>query len=78
MASPVSGCRRMTELILGLLATVTFGVLVVMLIATCTGHRSRRDRAIRTSSLLSELVWGAIPWVIFIAAATPSVISIIR
>ena len=78
MASPVSGCSCMTELILGLLATVTFGVMVVMLIAACTSHKLRRDNAVRTSSLLSELVWSAIPWLIFIAAATPSVISIIR
>jgi len=68
----------MTEAILGLLATVAFAVLVVMLVAACTSHRSRRDAAVRAISLLWELVWSAIPWVIMIAAAAPSVVSIMR
>jgi heme/copper-type cytochrome/quinol oxidase subunit 2 len=68
----------MTVMMLGLFMTVAFGVLVVMLVVTCVSHRSRRHTATGTSSLLSELIWSAIPWLILISAATPSVISIMR
>jgi heme/copper-type cytochrome/quinol oxidase subunit 2 len=68
----------MTAVILGLFTTVAFAVLVVMLVMICVSHRSRRHTATCASSLLSELIWSAIPWLILIAAATPSVISIMR
>lgn len=68
----------MTAMILGLFTTVVFGVLVVMLVTICVSHRSRRDTAAFTSSLLGELIWSAIPWLILIGAATPSVLSIMR
>jgi heme/copper-type cytochrome/quinol oxidase subunit 2 len=65
-------------MILGLFATVAFGVLVVMLVTTCVSHRSRRDGSTYASSLLGELLWSVIPWLIVVAAVTPSVISIMR
>jgi heme/copper-type cytochrome/quinol oxidase subunit 2 len=68
----------MSAVILGLFATVAFGVLVVMLVVTCASHRLRRHTATCTSSLLSELTWSVIPWLILIAAATPALISIMR
>jgi heme/copper-type cytochrome/quinol oxidase subunit 2 len=68
----------MTALFLGLFTTVALGVLVVMLVTTCASHRSRRHSETRTASLLSELLWSAVPWLILIAAATPSVLSIMR
>ena len=66
----------MTAMILGLFTTVVFGVLVVMLVTICVSHRSRRNTTARTSSLLGELIWGTIPWLIVIAAVVPAVISI--
>jgi heme/copper-type cytochrome/quinol oxidase subunit 2 len=68
----------MTAMFLGVFTTVALGVLVVMLVTTCTSYKSRRNCATRTASLLSELLWSAIPWLILIAAATPSVLSIMR
>jgi heme/copper-type cytochrome/quinol oxidase subunit 2 len=68
----------MTAMILSLFTTVVFGVLVVMLVMICVSHRSRRDTAAFTSSHLGELIWSAIPWLILIGAATPSVLSIMR
>jgi heme/copper-type cytochrome/quinol oxidase subunit 2 len=68
----------MTAMFLGVFTTVALGVLVVMLVTACTSHKSRRNSATRTASLLSELLWSAIPWLILIAAATPSVLSIMR
>jgi heme/copper-type cytochrome/quinol oxidase subunit 2 len=68
----------MTAVILGLFTTVALGVLVVMLATTCASHRSRRHQAASTSSLLFELLWSVIPWLIGIAAVTPSVLSIMR
>ena len=68
----------MTAMILGLFTTVVFGVLVVMLVTICVSHRSRRNSAACTSSLLGELIWSAIPWLILVAAATPSAVVIMR
>lgn len=68
----------MTAVILGLFTTVALGVLVVMLVTTCVSHRSRRQATATASSLLFELIWSVIPWLIVVAAATPSVISIMR
>lgn len=68
----------MTAMILGLFATVAFGVLVVMLVTTCVSHRSRRDASAYASSLLGELLWSAVPWLIVVAASTPAVLSIMR
>lgn len=68
----------MTAVILGLFMTVAVGVLVVMLVTTCVSHRSRRQAAASASSLVFELIWSVIPWLIGVAAVTPSVLSIMR
>jgi heme/copper-type cytochrome/quinol oxidase subunit 2 len=68
----------MTAMILGVFTTVAFGVLVVMLVTTCVSHRSRRNPATCTSSLLTELIWSTIPWLILVAAVTPSAVVILR
>ena len=63
---------------LGLLTTVAAGVLVVMLASAWLSHRARRQLAAHASSLLTELIWSVVPWLILLAAALPAAIVIMR
>ena len=65
-------------LILGLLTTVAVGLFVVMLLSVFMSYRSRRRAKIPVGSLVLELIWGVIPWVILVGAVTPAVVGIIR
>jgi heme/copper-type cytochrome/quinol oxidase subunit 2 len=65
-------------LILGLLTTVAVGLFVVMLLTVFMSHRSRRRARIPVGSLVLELIWSVIPWLILLGAVTPAAIGIMR
>jgi heme/copper-type cytochrome/quinol oxidase subunit 2 len=61
-----------------MLTTVALGLFVVMLLTVLRSHRSRRQARIPVGSLVLELVWSVIPWLILIGAVTPAAIGILR
>jgi heme/copper-type cytochrome/quinol oxidase subunit 2 len=67
-----------SPLILGLLTTVVIGLFVVMLLTVLMSHRSRRRARAPVGSLVRELIWSVIPWLILVGAVTPAVIGIMR
>jgi heme/copper-type cytochrome/quinol oxidase subunit 2 len=68
----------MSPVILGLLATVAAVLLVVMLVSTCMTHRLRRQANAPAGSLVVELIWNVIPWLILVAAVMPAADVILR
>lgn len=65
-------------LIVELLMVVAFGLFVVMSLMVCVSHRSRRRTKSFTGSLVMELIWSVIPWLILVGAITPAVMGIMR
>jgi heme/copper-type cytochrome/quinol oxidase subunit 2 len=68
----------MTTVILGLFMFVAIGLFVAMLVTACLTHRSRPQTQVPSHSLVVELAWSVVPWLILIAAVTPAVIGIVR
>ncbi len=66
------------SLILVLLTAVTIGLFVVMLVTVVMSHRSRCQAKVPTGSLVGELIWSVVPWLIVVGAVTPAVIGIMR
>jgi heme/copper-type cytochrome/quinol oxidase subunit 2 len=64
--------------ILNLCLTVTSVIFVVMLVNVWVSHRSRRLAEASAGSLVTELIWSVIPWVIVVAAAAPAALEIMR
>jgi heme/copper-type cytochrome/quinol oxidase subunit 2 len=67
-----------SPLILGLLTIVAVGLFVVMLVTVLMNHRSRRRARIPVGSLVRELIWSVVPWLILVGAVTPAVVGIMR
>ena len=67
-----------SPLILGLLTTVAIGLFVVMLLTVLMSHRSRRRARVPVGSLVREVIWSVIPWLILVGAVTPAVVGIMR
>jgi heme/copper-type cytochrome/quinol oxidase subunit 2 len=65
-------------LILGLLTTVAVALFVVMLLTVLTSYQLRRRAKIPVGSLVLELIWSVIPWLILVGAVTPAVVGIMR
>jgi heme/copper-type cytochrome/quinol oxidase subunit 2 len=65
-------------LVLGLLTTVVMGLFVVMLATVVMSHRARLRASIPVGSLVLELIWSVIPWLMLLGAVTPAVIGIMR
>jgi len=65
-------------LILRLLTTVFAALFVVTLLTVVMSHRSRRQAKLPTGSLVMELIWNVIPWLIVAGAVTPAFIGIMR
>ncbi len=66
------------SLILGLVMYVAIAVFIVMSVTVCLSHRSRPQVEASRRSLVVELVWSVIPWLILFGALTPAVVGIIR
>ena len=67
-----------SPLILGVFTTVAVGLFVVMLLTVLMSHRSRRRARVPVGSLVRELIWSVIPWLILVGAVTPAVVGIMR
>jgi heme/copper-type cytochrome/quinol oxidase subunit 2 len=67
-----------SPLILGLLTTVAMTLFVVMLLTVLIHHRSRRRARVPVGSLVRELIWSVIPWLILVGAVTPAVVGIMH
>ncbi|MDB6009337.1 MAG: hypothetical protein JWL65_1587 [Gammaproteobacteria bacterium] len=65
-------------LVLGLLTTVVMGLFVVMLATVVMSHRARLRASMPVGSLVLELIWSVIPWLMLLGAVTPAVIGIMR
>jgi heme/copper-type cytochrome/quinol oxidase subunit 2 len=67
-----------SPLILGLFSTVAVTLFVVMLLTVLMSHRSRRRARVPVGSLVREVIWSVIPWLILVGAVTPAVLGIMR
>jgi heme/copper-type cytochrome/quinol oxidase subunit 2 len=67
-----------SPLILGLFSTVAVTLFVVMLLTVLMSHRSRRRAKTPVGSLVRELIWSVVPWLILVGAVTPAVLGIMR
>jgi hypothetical protein len=61
-----------------LYVTVAGAVCAAMLLATWRSHRARQRLGETSSSLVAELTWAMIPWLLMLAAVAPTALESIH
>jgi heme/copper-type cytochrome/quinol oxidase subunit 2 len=68
----------MSAVLFLLYITIAGAVCVTMLLATWRSHRSQQRLAITSGSLVAELIWAMIPWLMMLAAVAPTALESLR